>query len=59
MGFFVMPLSPAYPKPEPSLSGFILNLAANILMDLNEPEPDFIDASSARALPATSRFTPP
>jgi hypothetical protein len=31
MSFIVMPLSAAYPKPEPSLSGFILNLAANIL----------------------------
>jgi hypothetical protein len=34
MGFIVMPLSAAYPKPEPSLSGFILNLAANILFGL-------------------------
>jgi len=34
MGFIVMPLSAAYPKPEPSLSGLILNLAANILFGL-------------------------
>ncbi len=34
MGFIVVPLSAAYPKPEPSLSGLILNLAANILFGL-------------------------
>ncbi len=34
MGFIVMPLSAAYPKPQPSVSGFILNLAANILFGL-------------------------
>jgi hypothetical protein len=34
MGFIVVPLSAAYPKPEPSLSAFILNLAANILFGL-------------------------
>jgi hypothetical protein len=34
MGFIVMPLSAAYPKPQPSVSGFILNLAANVLFGL-------------------------
>jgi uncharacterized membrane protein YagU involved in acid resistance len=34
MGFIVMPLSAAYPKPQPSISGLVLNLAANILFGL-------------------------
>ncbi len=34
MGFIVLPLSAAYPKPQPSLSGLVLNLAANILFGL-------------------------
>ena len=31
MGFIVVPLSAAYPRPQPSVSGLVLNLAANIL----------------------------
>jgi hypothetical protein len=34
MAFVVVPLSAAYPKPQPSVNGFILNLAANILFGL-------------------------
>jgi hypothetical protein len=31
MSFIVVPLSAAYPRPQPSVSGLVLNLAANIL----------------------------
>jgi uncharacterized membrane protein YagU involved in acid resistance len=31
MSFIVVPLSAAYPRPQPSISGIVLNLAANIL----------------------------
>jgi hypothetical protein len=34
MSFIVVPLSAAYPKPEPSVRGFVLNLAAMILFGL-------------------------
>jgi hypothetical protein len=31
MSFIVVPLSAAYPRAQPSVSGLVLNLAANIL----------------------------
>jgi uncharacterized membrane protein YagU involved in acid resistance len=31
MSFIVVPLSAAYPRPQPSVSGLVLNLAANML----------------------------
>ena len=31
MSFIVVPLSAAYPRPQPSISGLVLNLAANML----------------------------
>jgi uncharacterized membrane protein YagU involved in acid resistance len=34
MSFVVVPLSAAYPKPQPSVSGIVLNLAAMILFGL-------------------------
>ena len=34
MSFVVVPLSAAYPKPQPSVSGVVLNLAAMILFGL-------------------------
>jgi len=48
MGFIVMPLSAAYPKPQPSLSSFILNLAANVLFGV-------IIASAPRLMRAVHR----
>ena len=48
MGFIVMPLSAAYPKPQPSLSSFILNLAANVLFGV-------IIASAPRLMRAVPR----
>jgi uncharacterized membrane protein YagU involved in acid resistance len=51
MGFIVVPLSAAYPSPQPSVSGLVLNLAANILFGVIIASTPALMRAGRRAVP--------
>jgi hypothetical protein len=51
MSFIVVPLSAAYPRPQPSVSGLVLNLAANILFGVIIASTPSLMGAGRRAAP--------